>query len=374
MTQGSKELTNAPAISLVRRGFSPTGGAEAYLKRLGRSLNSAGRNPTLYSTKEWPRAEWTYGKIVHLKGRTPIEFADSLRAAREPDEILFSLERVWECDCYRAGDGVHRLWLDRRVAHESFWSSKFRFLNRKHPQILKLENSLFRSGGARIVIANSNLVKNEIIREFQFPPNRITVIHNGLPDIHFKAKPVARSASRSDWGMYGNELAVLFVGSGWGRKGLQYAIQAVNKINQRDVRLIVAGTDKKKLDSSGRIRFLGPVREMASVYAGADLFILPTVYDPFSNACLEALSFGLPVITTPLNGFAEIMVPGVHGDIVRDPANIDGLVAAILEWKDLAKRATARPACIELAQAHSMEGNVKATLRLLDGAREAFSV
>jgi UDP-glucose:(heptosyl)LPS alpha-1,3-glucosyltransferase len=136
----------------------------------------------------------------------------------------------------------------------------------------------------------------------------------------------------------------------------------------------VAGTDKKKLDSSGRIRFLGPVREMASVYAGADLFILPTVYDPFSNACLEALSFGLPVITTPLNGFAEIMVPGVHGDIVRDPANIDGLVAAILEWKDLAKRATARPACIELAQAHSMEGNVKATLRLLDGAREAFSV
>jgi UDP-glucose:(heptosyl)LPS alpha-1,3-glucosyltransferase len=363
---------SASAISLVRRGFSPTGGAEAYLKRLGRSLNLSGQNPTLYATKEWPRAEWTYGEIVHLKGRTPIEFADSLRSARQPDEILFSLERVWECDCYRAGDGVHRLWLDRRIAHESFWRSKFRFLNRKHPQILKLENSLFRSGGARTVIANSNLVKNEIVREFQFPANRITVIHNGLPDLHFKAKPAARSASRSDWGMYGNELAVLFVGSGWGRKGLQYAIQAVNKINRRDVRLIVAGTDQKKLDSSGRIRFLGPVREMGSVYSGADLFILPTVYDPFSNACLEAVSFGLPVITTPLNGFSEILVPGLHGAIVQNPADIDGLAAAILAWKDPIKRATAQKACLELGQAHSMEVNVQATLRVLREARESL--
>jgi UDP-glucose:(heptosyl)LPS alpha-1,3-glucosyltransferase len=365
MTQEPQDLTDIPTISFVRRGFSPTGGAEAYLKRLGRSLNKMGRNPALYTTKDWPQAEWPYGKTIHLAGRTPIQFADSLKAARKSDEILFSLERVWECDCYRAGDGVHRVWLNRRIEHESFLKSKFRFLNRKHPQILKLEESLFQSRGARVVIANSNLVKDEIIREFQFPADRIEVVHNGLPDMHFKAKPAARTSSRSDWGLYGNELAIVFVGSGSGRKGLQYAIRAINKINRRDIRLIVAGTTKKKSFSSGKIRFLGPVREMASVYAGADLFILPTIYDAFSNACLEALSFGLPVITTPTNGFAEIITPGIHGEIVKSADDVEGLITAIHNWIDPAKRAAAHSACIELAGAHTIERNVKETLRVL---------
>lgn len=352
-------------ISLVRRSFSYTGGAEAYLKRLGRGLNEAGHNATLYSTKDWPSAEWPYGKIVHLKGSTPFEFADAIRAARDPDEILFSLERIWECDCYRAGDGVHQLWLNRRAAHESFWKARFRFMNRKHRQILKLENNLFQLQGARQVIANSHLVKEEIIREFKYPPERISVVHNGLPDTQFKAKPGVCFETRSSWGLRDDELAIVFVGADWGRKGLQYAIQAVNRINQAKVRLIVVGAGKKGLFNSKCVQFLGSVQDMASVYASVDLFILPTIYDAFSNACLEALSFGLPVITTPTNGFTEIITPGVHGEIVRGPDDVEGLTSAILAWKDPQKRAAARAACIELARSHTMERNVTETLRVL---------
>ena len=365
MTQklkGSRTVT----IGLVRRGFSYTGGAEAYLKRLGRSLNDTGHNTTLYSTKDWPSAEWPYGKIVHLKGSTPLEFANAIRAIRDPDEILFSLERIWECNCYRAGDGVHQLWLNRRVAHESFWKAKFRFMNRKHPQILKLENSLFQLQGARQVIANSHLVKEEIIREFKYPAERISVVHNGLPDTQFKVKSGIRSETRSSWGLCDNELAIILVGAGWSRKGVQYAIEAVNRINQADVRLIVAGVGKKGLFGSRRIQFLGAMQDMASVYASADLFILPTIYDAFSNACLEALSFGLPVITTSTNGFAEIMTPGVHGEIVRDPDDIEGLTSAILAWKNPQKRAAAHAICIELARSYTMDRNVTETLRILE--------
>ena len=67
---------------------------------------------------------------------------------------------------------------------------------------------------------------------------------------------------------------------------------------------------------------LGVVRDLPGLYAAADIFLLPTLYDPFSNACLEALAAGLPVITTRDNGFSEIIDDRVHGSIVDDPLRI----------------------------------------------------
>src|SRR5271169_3268452 len=117
-------------IGLVRRGFSHTGGAESYLKRLGRALVDGGHQATLYSTKDWPQAEWQYGKLVRVAASGARQFAKAIQACRQPDETLYSLERILECDCYRAGDGVHKLWLERRVAHEPGWRALFRFTNR----------------------------------------------------------------------------------------------------------------------------------------------------------------------------------------------------------------------------------------------------
>jgi UDP-glucose:(heptosyl)LPS alpha-1,3-glucosyltransferase len=353
-------------IGLVRRGFSRTGGAENYLRRLGRGLADAGHDTTLYASEDWPRAEWPYGNLVPVKAASPETFARAVQKQRNNEEILFSLERIFECDCYRAGDGLHRLWLERRIRHEPPWRNWLRFANRKHPQILQLEASLFQEQRARHVITNSRLVKDEIIRQYAYPENRITVIANGLPDTDFKKKPGARSVTRAQWGLRASEIAVLFAGSGWDRKGLKYAIQAVRKLKRGDVRLIVAGHGAKPPSAGSRIKFLGPITDMPSLYSAADLFILPTIYDPFSNACLEALSFGLPVITTTTNGFAEIIKPGVHGHIVDRPDNVEALADGLMRWADPATREKARDVCIELAANYTMERNVAETMAVLE--------
>jgi hypothetical protein len=88
-------------ITLVRRGYSPTGGAENYLKRFAKALTEAGHHTSLLCTDNWPEAEWPYGEVVRLKASTPIRFANAVRRQRDPDSLLFSLERIWECDCYR---------------------------------------------------------------------------------------------------------------------------------------------------------------------------------------------------------------------------------------------------------------------------------
>src|ERR1700724_2800216 len=171
-------------IGLVRRGFSRTGGAESYLKRLGRALTDAGHQAKLYSTPDWPQAEWPYGPLIRSDDSSPLRFAKAVQNSRQSDEILFSLDRILRCDCYRAGDGLHKLWLERRVEHEPSWRAFFRFANHKHAEILELERTLFEQGGARHVIANSRMVQKEIIREFAYPQDKITIVYNGLPNIH----------------------------------------------------------------------------------------------------------------------------------------------------------------------------------------------
>src|SRR5258708_4364884 len=112
-------------LGLVRRGYSATGGAEAYLLRLAAEL--ARRGHAL--------------------------------------DLLVSLERVWSCDLYRAGDGVHAAWLERRAAFEPAWRGFLRHFNPKHRELLELERALL-TGGARRIIANSEMVKLEITAHF----------------------------------------------------------------------------------------------------------------------------------------------------------------------------------------------------------------
>jgi UDP-glucose:(heptosyl)LPS alpha-1,3-glucosyltransferase len=100
-----------------------------------------------------------------------------------------------------------------------------------------------------------------------------------------------------------------------------------------------------------------------------DLFLLPTVYDPFSNACLEALSYGLPVITTATNGFAEIVEPGFHGAVIDRADNVAALRHALEEWLDPTRRESARYQCLELARRYTMKSNVEQTLRVLQEAK-----
>src|SRR6516225_3639694 len=74
-------------------------------------------------------------------------------------DVLLSLERVWSCDVYRAGDGVHRAWLARRRRFELPLRQFARALNRKHRDLLHLEESLFASRKAGRVIVASQMVK-----------------------------------------------------------------------------------------------------------------------------------------------------------------------------------------------------------------------
>ena len=159
------------------------------------------------------------------------------------------------------------------------------------------------------------------------------------------------------------------MGTGWERKGLRFAIRAVESLNDQKVKLLVAGKGATKRYASPSVRFLGGVREMTMVYDAADLFLFPTLFDPFPLATLEALSAGLPVITTAVNGVSEIMTTGVHGEVIAEPSDIAALVAALSKWlgilTDSVRAEQVRTNCAALASEFTLERNLKETLAVI---------
>jgi len=360
-------------VTFVRRGYSLSGGAEAYLKRLAKGMVDLGHNVQLIATGEWPKDAWPFGSSIQLRAQSPIGFADELDKIRPQlqSDVLFSLERVWRCDVYRAGDGVHQAWLNRRGKFEMPLQRFVRGINRKHQDILRLEESLFSKDGAGRVIANSEMVKSEIVNLYKYPEAYIDIVRTGVPLDRFRFDPQLREASRAELKLERDEIALLFAGSGWERKGLRFAIEAFELCGNRNLRLLVAGRGDaasfkpKRFFTREPVRFLGELSDVRPIYAAADIFILPSIYDPFSNACLEALACGLPVITTPANGFSEIIESGVHGSVVDLPNNTLALRDAIRFWSDQSRRSSAKTAILERASQFDISQNVAATLKVL---------
>jgi UDP-glucose:(heptosyl)LPS alpha-1,3-glucosyltransferase len=355
-------------LLIARRGYSPTGGAEAYLLRFAKALASRGHETTLLADRPWPRESGWPGEIRVLPGRSPLDFARQVAAhPRGPGEILFSMERLFSCDCYRAGDGLHRAWLDRRARAGSPLAAKLRELRPSHRHLLALERSLFSPDHCRAVIANSEMVRDEIARTCGFPAERIRVIRNGVPPAP-DAGTLARwrEETRRGLGIDPDRFVLLFAGSGWGRKGLACAIRATDRARLAAPLLLVAGRGRPgSMPRSRRTRFLGPGQKVPALMAAADAFLLPTLYDPFSNASLEALSFGLPLLTTSANGVAEVIRPGEHGEILADPGDADRFARAIEAWADPARRAAAAGPIREAAAPWTVGRNTEETAALI---------
>jgi UDP-glucose:(heptosyl)LPS alpha-1,3-glucosyltransferase len=346
-------------IGLVRRGHSATGGAEAYLLRLTAALRELGEEIKLITSTDWPADRLPFGDILRLEGDSPREFAAAFSKQSTGCDIHLSLERVPGCEVYRAGDGVHSAWLERRNSFEPFWKRLTRGFNRKHAQILDLERQVFDPANTRTIIANSSMVRDEILCRFPFPAEQIHIVRNGikpwgeLPD---------RETARKKFQIDPEVLCLLFLGTGWERKGLATAIGALDLLDSTT--LLVAGRGPADIYRHDKARFLGPVSDIASLFAAADLLVAPTWYDPFSNACLEALAAGLPVITTSANGFSEILTPGVHGEIT--PAgDSPALAEAVEKWRAPEKLTSDREACRRLASEYSIERNARETLQIL---------
>jgi UDP-glucose:(heptosyl)LPS alpha-1,3-glucosyltransferase len=323
-------------LAIVRQRFNPYGGAERFIARALPALERAGVQVTLLTRR-------VEGWDAHEVLRVDPFYLGSLwrdwsfaRAAtqvlrREAFDVVQSHERIPGCDVYRAGDGVHRRWLERRKARAGALERLGIALNPYHRYVCSAERRMFEHPQLRAVICNSKLVRDEILASFRIAASKLHVIYNGVDLEHFhpRLRLAAREATRAELGLAAGDTAFLFVGSGFARKGVRAAIDALAQTANPSFKLIVAGQDRRqaRFEAHARaagveahVRFLGPRTDVRPLYAAADCLVLPSLYDPFPNAAMEALAMGLPAIVSSSCGAAEVVEPGVNG-WVCDAAN-----------------------------------------------------
>jgi len=363
-------------LALIRRQFSATGGAELYLQRLLRALAAQNHELHLFA-ESWAavpdKVTLHPVNISATRATRGLRFAEAVQneLAGQSFDCVFSLERTLKQDVYRAGDGVHRVWLERRREFAPWWQKPLAGLGAFHKNALALEAQTFNPQNTRHIIVNSEMVKREILEHFPFPPERIHLVRNGV-DIA-RLQTGRRAETRARLGVKDNEFLWLFAGSGWERKGLKFVLQAFEVCslqanythNAPRMKLLVVGKGRKPVLVSDNVIFSAPVPDLEHFYAAADLFVFPPIYEPSSNVVFEALAAGLPVVTSANNGAAEIIQENVTGNVVKEFWRPEVLVDAVKTWVKRPRRVQADTA------AFSLERNVAETLAVLDlAARE----
>ncbi len=358
-------------IAIIRQRYNPFGGAERFVERALGALAGEGAEVSLI-TRNWdgaPRAGFRqitcdppYSRLFGGRAARDRSFAAAAQAemAKGGFDITQSHERIPGCMIFRAGDGVHAAWLDHRARSLGSLQRLTQRWSPYHRYVLGAERAMFAHPALQAVICNSQMVADEVARYYGVARDKLQVIYNGVDTEAFHPGLAGqhREATRSVAGIPDDAPILLFVGSGFERKGVPQLLRAAARMQRTDARIVIVGADRKlsamrklsgQLGLSERVLFTGPFKDVRPWYGAADGFVLPTLYDPCPNAALEALASGLPVLTSTTCGAQEWVRVGENGWVV-DAVDINGLAKRLDDLAGLAGNAAARKAARAVAE------------------------
>ena len=200
---------------------------------------------------------------------------------------------------------------------------------------------------ARVVIANSNRTRRDLIEHLGIPGERIHTVYLGS-EPHWKAITAsARTAAREWLGKSAERPLVAFVGAlGFdSRKGFDTLWSAWQKLcanRDWDADLVVAGGGRAfrqwqsrigESQLANRVTLLGHTNRISDVLAAADLLVSPVRYEPYGLNVHEALCCGVPAMVTASAGVAERYTTEVAELLIPDPENADALAVRMLAWR-----------------------------------------
>ena len=290
-------------VYIIREKSSKAGGAEIYLSRLIVALK---KNSIDYQVINsiFPKFFPSWLRI------TLFNFQVCLT---KKDRFYFSLERTLLSDIYRAGDGVHKKFLSIQKKSK---------LNLLHPIYLFLEKQIFMR--SKYIIANSQMVKDEIVNMYDINPNKIKLVYNGYDRCEYNPGKSFEIISE-EFNLDKNDSVILFVGSGFKRKGVEEFLYIVSRLKTRKIKAFVVGKEKNiryyqklanDLKVADRVIFTGPRNNIVDFYVISDVFLFPAHYEPFGNVILEAMNYDNAVFTTKFCGASELLN---DEDIMKSP-------------------------------------------------------
>ena len=220
-------------------------------------------------------------------------------------------------------------------------------------------------GAARHLVTWSQWTKDSLIADYGVPAEKVTVIPPGVDQTLFRPDPAARP---------GDGVArLLFVGGSFARKGgellLRWARETksaapweLHLVTRDPVPPTANVIVHQNVDNNGM--------ELVRLYQSSDVFVLPTLADCFSMVSMEAMSCGLPVVTTNMGGIPEIVTQGATGFLLN-PGDYSALAERLDQLvADASLRQAMGRAALERAQEKfDCRANVGQILEIMKAAR-----
>ena len=349
-------------IAIIRRRFNPYGGAERFILRTIKGLANH-QIKTSIIAEDWQSNsvessnDSTCERIIvnSINGSRSKQFEyfqKEVQSTLEKSEfdIIQSHERLIGADIYRLGDGIHAAWVKRLSSIKPWYARLWLKIDPFHRLLIKTEQTMAKNHHL-VFVANSPMVAKELVDWYQVPRERIVLIENGIDTSIFQPSPLSEKLQdKKLLSLDQNLPTVLFVGSGFDRKGAFQLVEAMLSLPQ--FQLIVVGHDKKinqlrklvsKLGLTNRVSIVGPQKNVKPYLAASDIFCLPSMYDSLPNALLEAICCGLPCVISQDVGISEKIKEAKAGLISsRNPNDIaEKIRTAWDNYDELSKNALA---------------------------------
>jgi UDP-glucose:(heptosyl)LPS alpha-1,3-glucosyltransferase len=382
-------------IALCYESVLPTrGGCETYIASLAHRLVADGHEVHLYACR-WDPAALPASVQYH-----PITLPWSLRFLRPwffsravsrllPEgghHLTVGFDKIWGVDVVYPQGGLHIAtarhnllkyrspWVRRLIG----WSKVF---DPAYLSYLALERKQYLGRERPLVVAISEMVYRHFQEHYQLGGSDLRLVRLAPNPERFSEvdRPRRRLEWRQAWDVTPETTVALFAGLNYRLKGLEPLLHAVALLDEsRPFRLLIAGGPRtgeferlaRRLKVQDRVRFLGYVNDMRNCYFAADFFVHPTFYDPCSHVVLEAMTCGLPVVTTIFNGAAEMMHPPREGLVIQDPHDHRELADALRFFLDPAHRSACAQAARRTAAGWTFEQHYRELMSVFqEGAR-----
>lgn len=331
-------------IALVRRHCTlKKGGAERYCVNLFRGLQRLGHQVTIVgeAIDDDLKSEVDFLPVPVLRlnswTRNKSFFVNAGHVIRKQKfDVVHGLSRVDGLDTFRLTERLQIHWV--KMYYRNPVTRWLQQMNPRHRLVFDLEQRIFGPSGVRRVIVQSRLDARLLKDYFGVDDSRICQIINGVDTTTFH--PGAREHRdriRAEWQIANDTPLIVFASMDFRGKGLDTLLQAMARLEHRQAKLLVVGQGAtgrfvrraRSLGINDRVVFTGRQSAIQHYYGAADLFVLPTIYEPFPNVNLEAMACGTPVITTSTAGGAEIIQDGINGYLIPDAWAVESLAERI---------------------------------------------
>lgn len=347
-------------IALVHKRLDLRGGTERVFNQTAIELRNRGHDVHLFCQKFsiTPPAGVVLHRVPGLSRPRTLRLLTfgifaPLFIRRFNCDMVVSFDRLIKQDLFRSGGGPHKIFIEKMQRHGGTWRRLWYRLNPYHRLALAIERRQLSPRGSRAIVAVCEQTKRELIQSYGVAESKILVIHNGVDHerFHPRHRHGAGQRIRRELGIEDGSHVVLFVGSGFRRKGLDRLLQLWKEEALPNTYLLVVGNDarlpayKAAWSHTSYVIFTGPKVNVEEYYGAADLLALPSIQESFGNVVVEAFAAGLPVVTVPGVGAMDKVEGDLRAGILEDPddaAELQAKISWLLEpvrWPSLSRQA-----------------------------------